>query len=158
MHFQFEVAPMLNLTPTNPTPSAIEASSTWQQLLQTQLHQLEATRELLDTVRLQLHLMRDQAAMQDSVGRWRAFLARWESEYPDVANACRQVLPQLERAYLTLINDLTQQLLDQGEDALESDFALQEYLDRYGMRLSQLGAILSLVGPLAEVANSNESS
>jgi hypothetical protein len=158
MHFQFEVAPMLDLTPKDALPATVSPSATLQQLLTAQLQQLETSQSILAYVEQQLQVMRENAAMHDSVARWKAFLARWESEYPNVANACRLVLPQLERAYLTLIHDLTHHLLDQGEDALETDFALQDYLDRYGMRLSQLGAILSLVGPLAEVANSGETS
>ena len=33
---------------------------------------------------------------------------------------------------------------------LDTDFALQDFLDRYGMRLGQLGTIINLVAPLAE--------
>jgi hypothetical protein len=35
---------------------------------------------------------------------------------------------------------------------------LQDFLDRYGMRLAQLGTILNLVGPLAEAGNQSEAS
>ena len=33
---------------------------------------------------------------------------------------------------------------------------MQEFLDRYGMRLAQLGTILNLVGPLADVTPGGE--
>ena len=45
-----------------------------------------------------------------------------------------------------------------GDDPPDNDFALQEFLDRYGMRLAQLGTIINLVAPLAEVGpQQNES-
>ena len=49
-----------------------------------------------------------------------------------------------------LSDDDLQKLFDDGD-------ALQEFLDRYGMRLAQLGTILNLVAPLAEAAPHGES-
>ena len=43
------------------------------------------------------------------------------------------------------------------ETTLDTDFALQEFLDKYGMRLAQLGTILNLVAPLAEASQQGES-
>ena len=40
---------------------------------------------------------------------------------------------------------------------LQNDFALQEFLDRHGMRLGQLGHLLNLLGPLSEACKSRES-
>ena len=53
--------------------------------------------------------------------------------------------------------DLGAQLREEGDDALDTDFALQEFLDRYGTRLAQLGTILNLVAPLAEACPPPES-
>jgi hypothetical protein len=65
------------------------------------------------------------------------------------------VLPQLERAYIALIAELTERLTDEGDDAIGNEFALSEFLDRFGMRLNQLGSILTLVGPLADIAETS---
>ena len=88
------------------------------------------------------------AAAHDSTARWRAFLSRWQNEFPDLSDSCRRAMPMLERCYGQMISDLTERLGDQ--DSLDNDFAVQEFLDRYGMRLAQLGTILNLVAPLAE--------
>ena len=50
-------------------------------------------------------------------------------------------MPILERAYGRMIAELTEGL-NEDDDPLDTDFALQEFLDRYGMRLTQLGTIL----------------
>ena len=71
------------------------------------------------------------------------------------ASDVRSAMPALERCYGQLIADLTERVGD-GDDSLDNDFAVQEFLDRFGMRLAQLGTILNLVAPLAEVGPSSE--
>ena len=118
----------------------------------------ELLRELLEVQREQLQLLRQSAAVHDAGSRWKAFLARWQDDFAHLPGACKQVLPQLEKAYITLISDLTAYLREQGHDSLDSEFALSEFLDRYGFRLNQMGSILNLVGPLAEIATTAEES
>ena len=107
-------------------------------------------RQILDVQRELLQCQRAVAASHDMASRWRAFLARWQGEFPELSAGCRKALPALERSYGRMIADLVAQLNDDGDEALDTDFALQEFLDRYGMRLAQLGTILNLVGPLAD--------
>jgi hypothetical protein len=109
-------------------------------------------RQLLDAQREQVGLMRAQMAAQDQMAKWRAFLARWAGEFPDIGTACRQALPALERAYLGLIRELTGRLRGDDPDDLTDDFVLGEFLDRYGMRLGQLATVMSQLAPLADAA------
>ncbi len=111
-------------------------------------------RQVLEVQKEQLAVFKAQAAAQDGQAKWRAFLTRWQGDFPDVGASCRQVLPMIERAYLGLIQDLTDRL--RGEDGgLDNEFLLGEFLDRYGMRLGQLGTILSQISPLADAAPSS---
>jgi hypothetical protein len=135
-----------------PTPTAMEPTST------------TPTSQILDVLRQMLEVQREQLAQQrailmahDGAARWRAFLARWRNDFPALPEGCRAAMPILERSYGKLIAELTEHLCDNGSDALETDFALQEFLDRYGMRLTQLGMILNLVAPLAEAGSPSES-
>jgi hypothetical protein len=142
MVFQFDMS-ALAFPQADPVPPAeSQAAQLLQQLLQVQREQLEHLKCFL--------------AAHDAGARWRAFVARWRGDFPELPTACREAMPILERSYSKLIADLTDTLCQNGSDTLENDFALQEFLDRYGMRLSQLGTILSLVGPLADAAASNE--
>ncbi|MCI0700356.1 MAG: hypothetical protein L0241_04680 [Planctomycetia bacterium] len=106
-------------------------------------------RQLLAVQQEQLALVKAQLASQDSANRMRAFLARWNEEFPGLGALCKQVLPMLERAYLSLVRELTEKLAAESDD-LSDEFVLSEFLDRYGMRLLQMGNILSQIGPLAE--------
>jgi hypothetical protein len=144
MHFNFQVAPpgtAQSMTPQDVPPN---------------LDPIDLLRQLLETQRDQLHLMKQMAASNDGQGRWRAFLDRWKDDYADLPASCKKVLPHLERAYIGLIADLTEYLDEQGEDCTRNEFTLAEFLDRYGIRLNQLAALLSLVGPLAEIASQME--
>src|SRR5262245_51149334 len=134
MHFQFEVAQQAQ--PTSPRARPADAT--------------ELLRQLLEVQREQLALMR---AVHDAGARWRAVLSRWQGDFPGLADACKHTLPQLERAYIELVAELTDALRDRGNDPLANEFALAEFLDRYGVRLSQLGTLLNVVGPIAEVAS-----
>jgi hypothetical protein len=100
----------------------------------------------------QVGLIKTQIANQDNSSRWRSFLARWEQEFPSIGAACKQALPLLERAYLGLIQDLTDRVNSSEAAELDDEFVLSEFLDRFGIRLGQLGNILSQLAPLAEAA------
>jgi hypothetical protein len=121
------------------------------------LQTVDLLRQMLDVQREQLAQLRASVAAHDMGVRWRAFLERWHRDFPDLSVACRQAIPVLEHTYGKLITELTEHLSQQGDEALDNDFTLQEFLDRYGMRLAQLGTILNLVAPLAEAGSADES-
>ena len=55
-----------------------------------------------------------------------------------------------------VIKELTNRLKPEDPDDLENEYTLNEFLDKYGIRLGQLATILSQVGPLAEAAPAPE--
>src|SRR5262245_9968275 len=112
----------------------------------------ELLRQILEVNREQLALQKQAAQAHDMASRWRAYLAKWQQDFPELPESCRHALPVLEKSYGAMIADLAEHLRQNGDEALDSDFALSDFLDRYGMRLSQLGTILSLVAFLAEAA------
>lgn len=137
MHAPMYVAPSTLTLPEAP-PSTTETT--------------EILKQILEVQRDQLALQRSHQAAQDGPSRWRSFLTRWETEFPNIAADCKGILPRLERSYLTMIREMIDRLNDADPDDLDNEFALGEFLDRYGIRLSQLGNILGQIGPLAEAA------
>jgi hypothetical protein len=109
-------------------------------------------RQVLDLQREQVGLLRALVAAQDANSRWRAFLSRWSGEFSDIGGACKQVLPAVERAYLTMMKELTDRQRTEDPEDLTDDFVLNEFLDRYGIRLGQLATLISQLGPIAEAA------
>ena len=108
-------------------------------------------RQSVDLQREQVALLKAQQAAQDNNSRWRAFLSRWAGEFPETGSACKQAMPVLERAYLELIRELTNRLKDIG-DSLDDEFMMGEFLDRFGMRVGQLGGMINQLSPIADAA------
>lgn len=141
MNFQMDVTPS--------TPPAVSAAPS-----DGASDSVSLLRQILEVQRDQLAFLR---AAHDVGSRWRAFVARWREDFPDLASSCREAMPYLERSYGALITELGEHLREQGSDGLDTDFSLQEFLDRYGMRLAQLGTVLNIVAPLAEAGGQGES-
>lgn len=139
MHFQYVVAPP---TATLPVPPPSPAADVQAGLL----------RELVDVQKEQLAYLRAAHEAQHTSARWQAFLTRWAEEFPTVGDGCVRAFPVIERAFLRLLEEMSGKLADEDADDMEDEFALGEFLDRYGMRLSQLGNILNVLGPLADAA------
>src|SRR5262245_55594784 len=116
MNFQIDVSSAI--PPPAVEPPAVPPS---------QAETVDLLRQILEVQREQLAYQRAAAAAHDLTTRWRAFLARWQHEFPDLADACRQALPQLERCYGQMIADLTCRLNDE-EGSLDNDFGVQEFL------------------------------
>jgi hypothetical protein len=147
MQFQIDVSSTVAPRAADPAPPAPTSPET-----------IDLLRQMLEVQREQLAYQKATLQAHDTAARWRSFLARWKEDFPGLSDACKKALPALERCYGQLIVELTSNLNDQGNDALDNDFALQEFLDRYGMRLAQLGTILNLVGPLADAGTPGEAS
>jgi hypothetical protein len=63
----------------------------------------------------------------------------------------------LEGVFARSIQEITDRLAQEGED-LQEEFCLQEFLDRFGNRITQLATLMNLVGPLAEAAAPKDAS
>ena len=115
--------------------------------------------ELADLLRQQIDLQKRQIqiaqaiySQHDSSPKWKSLMARWSDDFPNVGRDCKRVLPAVERAYLNLIQQVTQRLEESDVDELENDFTLGEFLDRYGTKLAQLAGIINQLTPLADNA------
>ena len=139
MHFQIVVSPLITTMPTTANDPAADTT--------------DLLRQILEVHRESLAVQKQAVAAADNGSRWRQFLARWQQDFPDLPEACRTSLPILERSYGALIAEMADHLRQSDNDSLDNEFALGEFLDRYGMRLSQLGTILSLVAFLAEASS-----
>jgi hypothetical protein len=106
-------------------------------------------RELIEVQREQLSVLRQQQNAMDDRGRWRGLHARHADDFPELPAECQQVLPVLERAYLSAVSEMTADLTDPDE---LNEFRVNELLDRHVPRLGQLWSLLTQVTQLAAVA------
>jgi hypothetical protein len=105
-------------------------------------------RQLIDLQREHLDIARRQQAMQDERQKWANFHGRWAGEYPDLPTLCKSVLPKVERAYMGLLKDVAEAVA--AEDDFDNEYTLAEFLDKYSVRIAQLG---NLLGPMNNMAN-----
>lgn len=152
MQFQFDIASTSKTPPPPPLPVTPETvPDLLRQLIELQRDQFQ---QLLEMQKEQVQHAR--AAAQDNLARWRNMLGRWAENYPEFAANCKKAYPLMERCYVQMLGTLVEEIAEQSEDALDSEFAVQEFLDRYGMKIGQFSHLLGIIGPLSEAAQQNE--
>ncbi|MCS7046642.1 MAG: hypothetical protein NZO58_09825 [Gemmataceae bacterium] len=147
MQFQFDITTAPQARPVPVRPGAEGIQDLLRQLIDLQR---DSFAQIVELQREQLNHAR--AIHHENLQRWKNVMLRWGKEFPDLAAKAKQVYPMLEKTYLGLLEHMVQDLIDQGEEGFASEFALQDFIDRHGMRVGQLGHLLSIVGPLSEAA------
>src|SRR5437879_3444300 len=152
MQFQFDIASSATHAPAPPQPVTAETvPDLLRQILEVQRDQLT---QILEVQKEHLHHARTTA--HDNLSRWRQLLTRWQDDHPEFAEHCKQAYPLMEKAYVQMLATLVEELAEHDGEALDGEFAVQEFLDRYGMKPGQLSHLISIIGPLAEAAHQNE--
>ena len=54
------------------------------------------------------------------------------------------------------LGSMVEEVSEKDEDDLDNEFTVQDFLDRFGMRLGQLGHMVHIIGSIAEIANQND--
>jgi len=116
----------------------------------------EILKQILEIQKEMLNHQRAALAAHDHAARWKSFISRWPDDFPGLPEMSKNALPHLEKAYGKMIYDIVERISDDS-DCIDNEFGLQEFLDRYGMRLAQIGTLLNLVAPLADLGNNPES-
>jgi hypothetical protein len=152
MQFQFDIASTSKPVQIQPhLPPAEMVPYLLNQMLELQREQFAQIQRLQQD---QLQILRVMA--QDQVSRWRHILPRWAAEHPELAETSKKAYPLLEKAYVKMLVGVIEEMAEQGEEALDNDFAIQEFLDRFGMKIGQFSQMLSVLGPMSEAAQQNE--
>ena len=147
MQFQFDIASSIANQP--PKPSVPE---TVPELLRQMLElQRQGFQQLLNLQAEQLNHARGLA--QENLARWRNLLTKRKEDHPELGEFCKKAYPVMEKAFVQLLETMARDAADQGEDGLDSEFAIQEFIDRYDMKVGQLSHLLGIIGPLSEAAH-----
>src|SRR5688500_18891911 len=76
-------------------------------------------------------------------------IGNWKQANPDLARSCRIAADSLTKVQNDLIHKLTEDAADNYESMIDSDFALAEFVDRFGPRMAHLGGMLHMVSTLS---------
>ncbi len=76
-------------------------------------------------------------------------LNQWKESNPMLANRCRAAAEALSQVQMEFLQSLTVDVSDHFEDMIDSDYVLNEFVDRYGPRLAHLNGVLHLLSQLS---------
>ena len=111
--------------------------------LQLQRQQLELTRELVQLTR-------------ENRQRQQAELEAWQRDNQPVVSKCREVLGIVGRIHSGMLSEMAHHISDNEEILLESEFAISEFVDKFGPRLHHLSAMLGVLKQVSTPSSSEQ--
>ncbi len=147
--YRMEVSP----TGQGPTPVVTNANdpvALLHLLINLQSQTLELQRQSLEIQRQQLELSREAAQVsREQRARQISELERWQTGHESVLENCRDSLTSLEQVHAALMGDLAEYVSENHENLIDGEFALTDFVDRFGPRLAHLNTMLAVLRPLA---------
>ena len=141
LYTQIDVFP--TFSPPQPVPEPSVASSGHSP----QLHGLFS--ELVSTQDRQTALLEELVVAITSTQRRRAVeLGLWKMSHPELAEYCGRAAKKLERIQTDLLSSITEEIETNADMLLDSEFGLNEFIDRYGARFLQLHSLLQILTQL----------
>jgi chromosome segregation ATPase len=118
-----------------------------------QSQSLEMQRQALELLRQQTEMIRETTQVaREQRSRQIADLERWQQGHAHVLDYCKESLGKLEQVHAALMSDLSAYVEENHESLVEGDFALSDFVDRFGPRLAHLNTMLAVLRPLAAAA------
>ena len=122
-----------------------ETNALLREIVVTQRKSVDLLLELLNQVSLQ---QRQRVAE----------LKAWKEANPQLAQACRQAAESLSKVHTEFLSSLAQEAADNADDFSDSEYALGEFIDRYGPRLAHFNGVLQLFAQLGAPLPQSEAS
>ncbi len=106
-------------------------------------------RELVVTQQKSNELLSQLVALVSQQQRQRAAeLKAWREANPKLAESCRRAAESLTKVHTEFLSSIASEAASSGDDLLDSDYALGEFIDRYGPRLAHFNGIMQLFAQL----------
>jgi len=103
-------------------------------------------RELISAQDRQNELLEELVEQHVAAQRQRVFeLAAWKQANPQLAKFCKKAADQLGRIQTDYLNNLTEEIDDHFESIRDSEYMLNEFVDRFGPRFVHLNGILQVL-------------
>jgi hypothetical protein len=113
-------------------------------------------RQLVTTQERQTKLMEEMVHHLSAAQKQRqAELGAWKEQNPDLADSCKKAAETLSKVQTQFLQTVTQEVIDSDESLLDSDYMLNEFVDRFGPRLVHLNGILQVLAQLSSTGANN---
>jgi len=83
-------------------------------------------------------------------------LGQWKQANPHLARDCRRAAEWLSQAQTEYLRGVTEEVNDNGDGIVDSEYLLNELVDRYGPRLAHLNGVLQVLSQLGNVVDEAE--
>lgn len=84
-------------------------------------------------------------------------LGQWRQANPHLARSCKEAAEALSGVQTRFLEGLTEEIQDNSESYVDSEFMLGEFIDRYGPRLAHLNGVLQMLSQLSHAPAPAES-
>ncbi len=106
-------------------------------------------REMLSAQGQQNRLLGELVSQITHLHRRRNYeLGLWKQANPELAEFCRRAAIQLERVQTDLLSTITEEIDDNADDLLDSEYVLGEFVDRFGSKFMHLNGLLQVLTQL----------
>ena len=75
-------------------------------------------------------------------------LGLWKLSNPELAEYCKRAAKKLERIQSDLLSSITEDIETNSDVLFDSEFGLNEFVDRYGTKFLQLNSLLQILTQL----------
>lgn len=83
-------------------------------------------------------------------------LHNWKEQNPKLAKNCKAAADTLVKVQTHMLKTITGEVIMADEDLVDSDFMLNEFVDRFGPRLAHLNGILQVLAQLGSTSATEE--
>lgn len=154
----------MEVSPTGPpqaapvnVPIPNDLMGLMQLMVQLQSNTNDMLRQLIEMNRQSLEFAREATqAARDQRARQHLELERWQNNHQNMIFDSRGVLQALEQVHGQIMEHLVNTVHEKQDELMEGEFALGDFTDRYGPRLAHLNTILSILRPLAALAQQQQ--
>jgi hypothetical protein len=84
-------------------------------------------------------------------------LHQWKNANPRLANSCREAAESLSRVQVEYLERMTEEISDTADDMTYGEFALNEFVDRFGPRLAHLNGVIQVLAQLGSAPQQAQS-
>jgi hypothetical protein len=77
-----------------------------------------------------------------------AELKAWKEAHPDLAASCHRAAEALSGVHTEFLAGIAREAADNADDFADSEYALGEFIDRYGPRLAHFNGVMQLLAQL----------
>ncbi|MEZ6093730.1 MAG: hypothetical protein R3C03_05770 [Pirellulaceae bacterium] len=114
-------------------------------------------RQLIVGQERQNELLEDMVEQMNAAQRQRANeLGQWRDANPVLARRCRMAAEALSQVQTEFLENLTIDVKDNFDNLIDGEFALNEFVDRYGPRLAHLNGVLQVLSQLSAPAGQQQ--